>query len=197
MNKRLLTILVIISSFTLYLSQSSFSTGYAGGAINGCSCHGAANAATLVSVTGFPSTYVNGQGYPITISVTNSTMVEAGFTLTVTNGALSAASTGAAIAGLEIKHNTPKLLVGGTASWTFTWTAPMTGSAINTVRAAGNAVNNSNSTAGDMWNFASTIMVSGPVVPLALSASNNAITCNGGLSIIKLHSYWRCNTLSV
>jgi hypothetical protein len=184
MNKRLLTILLAVSALTIYLSQSSFSSGYASGATNGCSCHGAANTATLVSITGFPANYVNGQAYPITISVSNATMVEAGFTLAVSNGTLSAASTGSAITGLEIKHNTPKVITGGIATWTFTWTAPATGSAVNTVRAAGNAVNNNNATSGDMWNFAPTLTVAGPALPITLSATGNAIACNGGLSII-------------
>ncbi len=185
MNKRLLSIITAITLFTAYLSLTSSSGGISGVATSGCSCHGAANTATMVSVTGFPANYANGVAYPITITVTNPSMVEAGFTLTVSNGTLSAGSVGTVISGLEIRHNTPKTLVAGSASWTFMWTAPMTGSSSNTAAAAGNAVNNNNGTSGDAWNFAPTLTIPGPTAsPLSLTASNTAITCNGGLSMI-------------
>jgi hypothetical protein len=184
MNKKLLYLFVILSCFVIYISQSSFSSGYSSGATNGCNCHGAANTATLVSISGFPTNYVNNQVYPVSISVTNSSMIEAGFTLSVSNGTLTTPSAGSAISGTEIRHNTPKLLVGGTATWTFNWTAPASGSAVNTVKAAGNAVNNDNGTSGDQWSFAPSITVNGPALPLSLTVSNSNIACNNGVSTI-------------
>ncbi|MFM2385786.1 MAG: hypothetical protein RL660_543 [Bacteroidota bacterium] len=183
MNKRIYSVLTLLTAAVLYFSLSSSSGGYPNGS-GGCSCHGAANSATTVSVSGFPSTYNAGQTYTLTLTVSNSTKVEAGFSLLVSGGTLGSAPVGTALNGTtEINHSTPQTMVSGTASWTFTWTAPTSGSV--TLSVAGNAVNNNNGTGGDQWSTASLTSTLGSS-PLSLTASATPILCNGGISTIVL-----------
>jgi hypothetical protein len=183
MNKRIYSVLTLLTAAVLYFSLSSSSGGYPNGS-GGCSCHGAANSATTVSVSGFPSTYNAGQTYTLTLTVSNSTKVEAGFSLLVSAGTLGSAPVGTALNGTtEINHSTPQTMVSGAANWTFTWTAPTSGAV--TLSVAGNAVNNNNGTGGDQWSTASLTSTLGSS-PLSLTASAIPILCNGGISTIVL-----------
>ncbi|GBL34701.1 mucin-19 [Filimonas sp.] len=84
----------------------------------------------------------------------------------------------------DIFHNTPKPAVAGTASWTFNWTAPATGSATITFNAAGNATDGDGTNSGDKWNFFSTTLIKNPAPVLTVTATSTTISCNGGLSTI-------------
>jgi hypothetical protein len=187
MNKKILSIVTIVGLFVIYLSMSSSSNGINGQSAVGCgggSCHGAANANTTIALAGFPTNYVNGQSYNITVSVNHSTQVEAGFDLSVTGGTISLPGLGAALNGTtEIRHNTPKTITAGSASWTFTWTAPATGTAVITCFVAGNAANNNGTTSGDAWTTSSQL-IGAPIVNLAVTATTTNILCNGGTSTI-------------
>jgi hypothetical protein len=179
MNKKLLSIITTLCLFVVYLSFSSSSTGITGQSTSGCSCHGAASANTIVSITGFPANYVNGQAYPITLTITNSLQSEAGFDLSVTGGTLSNAPVGTALFGTtELRHTTPKALVGGTTSWSFTWTAPATGSTSRTMSVAGNAANNDGGTGGDAYNLFS-LVAAGPAANVIATAVSSNVTCFG------------------
>ena len=136
---------------------SSYSTGITGRSTVGCTgsgCHGAQSANTVIAVSGIPTGgWVPGTSYPLTLTVTNTTKVAAGFNLTVNVGTLTA-GTGMTINGTqELRHSTPKNLVSGTTSWSFSWVAPSSGSTALTLDVACNAVNlNGSADANDNWN---------------------------------------------
>jgi hypothetical protein len=189
MKKKIYIVLPIICAL-LYITLSSSSGGITGVSVSGCSCHGVASSNTLVSITGLPSGgYINGGIYSITISVTNNVIVAStlglrdGFDMTATAGTFTAVAGTSSTVATEIRHNTPKAVTAGTASWTFNWTAPSTGNSNITFNAAGNATNGSGNTTGDSWNLTSvTIIKSGQA--LAVTPGINPITCNGGTATI-------------
>lgn len=181
---------LIIGGAVAYLALSSNSSGITGQSTAGCGgsgCHGSSGStATVLAITGIPGTgWTAGAAYTITATVTNTAKTAAGFDLTVTAGTVSAASSGATASGTEVRHTAPKTLTSGTASWTFTWTAPATGSSV-TFRMAGNAVNlNSSADAGDVWNtatqtFNAATTSTAPAIGLqtATSITNTTATLN-------------------
>jgi hypothetical protein len=189
MNKKY-ALLTPLIAFILYTTLTSSSGGINGQSVLGCTCHGVASANTLVSITGLPAGgYIAGTVYPITISVTNTTLVPStlglrdGFGLTATAGAFTAIAGTALNGALEIRHSTPKAPVSGTASWTFNWTAPSTGNANVSFFLSGNATNGSGDNTGDNWNQTNTTIVKNGA-PLSVTTSNTAITCNGNSSTI-------------
>jgi hypothetical protein len=97
-------------------------------------CHSGGNFTGMVTISGVPDTVLPGQAYTITLTHA-SNAVRAGFQLTVLDG--NNAKSGTLTAGpgnnvatggfrQYVRQSTPKNLVGGTTSWTFTWTAPAT-----------------------------------------------------------------------
>jgi hypothetical protein len=189
MRKKYVLLLPLVC-FVAYISLTSSSGGVAGGSTSGCSCHGAVNASTLVSISGLPSGgYTNGAIYSVTVSVTNATIVpsptqKGGFSLSSSSGTFAAtAGTSTNVAATEINHSSAKTAIAGTASWTFNWTAPSTGNSNVTFNLAGNAVNGNGNTSGDFYNQTSvTIIKSGQA--LAVTAGLNPIACNGGVATI-------------
>ena len=105
------------------LTLSSSTLGVTGQSIAGCTCHGVSSSATVISVTGFPTNYVNNQAYPITLTITNTTKVAGGFDLAVTAGTISGAvanQTAIVTGAKEIYHTAAKSMTSGVVSWTFT-----------------------------------------------------------------------------
>lgn len=193
MKRKATLLLTPLLLFILYVSLSSYSTGITGQSVAGCTCHSpTASANTIVTLTGLPSGgYTNGTVYAITVSVTNNVIVpfsggfglRDGFNLSSTAGAFTAIAGTTLNGPIEIRHNTPKAVVAGTASWTFNWTAPASGNANITFNLAGNATNGSGDNIGDSWNQTTvTIIKSG--TPLTVSATPSIISCNGGFSTI-------------
>lgn len=186
MRKYLLPSFLGICLLIIKMTMSSNSTGITGQSSAGCTCHGSSTSATVISVTGFPTNYVNNQAYPITFTITNATKLAGGFDLAVTAGTISGAVSGqtALVSGAkEIYHTAAKSMTSGVVSWTFTWTAPASGSTAVSVTYAGNAVNLANGSSGDAWNSGS-ITVNGTVTPLSVTASSGSIFCNGGTATI-------------
>jgi hypothetical protein len=180
MSKRLLAVLTSCVMFVLYLSLSSNSTGYIGGG-TGCSCHGAASASTTVVVSGFPTSFLPGTAYVCTVAVANLAQAEAGFNVAVSAGTISAGSAGTTIGagGLEITHSVPKALVTGGTFWTFTWTAPTSGTSV-TMNVAGNAVDLDGGTSGDQWATITPLIATLGTAGLSISTVSTAPLCNGG-----------------
>lgn len=191
MNKKFLYIITPCFLFVLYMMLSSSSGGINGQSVAGCTCHGSVSNNTLVTITGLPAGgYTNGTVYPITISVTNTTLVGTtpfglrdGFNLTATTGAFTAIAGTALNGATEIRHTTPKAPVSGTASWTFNWTAPASGNASVAFFVSGNATNGNGSSAGDQWNQTSAFVAKNGVA-LSVSASAPNILCNGGTATV-------------
>jgi hypothetical protein len=145
-----------LASFISLTSTSDASSGVMGASTSGCSCHGTANAATTIEITGIPATGFNaGTAYPITLNVKNATKTGAGFDLTCTSGTISSAPPNTMLMmGTELHHTATKDATAGVTSWSFTWTAPASGNNV-TFNVAGNAVNKNNGDSGDQWALAS------------------------------------------
>ena len=177
MKNKITLVLLPLIIFIFYIALTSSSGGINGQSVAGCTCHGTASPSTIVTITGLPAGgYTNSTIYPITVSVTNTTFAgSAGFDLTSTAGTFTAVAGTALNGALEIRHNAPKARVAGTASWTFNWTAPPTGSANVSFFLSGNAVNGNGNTTGDIWNQISTTIYKAGAV-LNVTATNTAIT---------------------
>lgn len=188
----------------LYLTTSSNSGGITGVSTVGCTCHGSSSNQTTMTLTGIPSTgWVAGTTYSMTLTVTNSGKSEAGFDLTVTQGTITNGSAGTTISGSgnELYHNTPQVLSSGTATWTFSWTAPSSGSStLVTFHVSGNAVDGNNFQSNDQWKYLNfpfiqaTSTATAPSISLTtitgisstgatINGSGNANGANAGISV--------------
>ncbi len=143
-----------LSAYLVLTSSANASQGVMGASAIGCgSCHGSANAATTITITGIPAGgYVNGTTYNLSLKVANASKLGAGFDLSVSAGSLSNAPANTMLMGSSELHHTATLpMTAGEAIWNFSWTAPASGNTV-TFNVSGNAVNNNNSDSGDQWN---------------------------------------------
>jgi hypothetical protein len=171
---------LIITFAIIYTITTSSSNGNSGSALGGCSCHGPLSPSTSVTFSGFPMFYTNGATYPITVVISNLSKIKAGFKFAVNIGTLSNPGTGVTITSpLQAKHTSPKTMGSGSASFTFNWTAPLTGNILLTADCSGNAVDNSLSTTGDTWNNAKSLNV-----PLPVTISNLKVTQHNDNALI-------------
>jgi len=161
----------------IYLSMSSYSGGISGQYTAGCTCHGngTPNPNTIVTVTG-PTAYAYNQVITYTVTVSNASELAAGFNLKCNIGQITSVGSGVQnFSTTEIGHNTPRSLTGGTATWTFQWTAPSSGSTPLQFNIAGNAVNLSGGPdAGDAWNFGTV-----PAIPLPVTFRSFKVSVEG------------------
>lgn len=167
---------IISSLFTLvilgilYTTFSSSSGGISNVSTSGCTCHGAtASSSTIVTVTSNTNSYYQLPGdsilFTVTVASTNPAMIRAGFNLTSNIGVIGTVGAGVnRVSNTQIRHNAPKNFTSGSASWTFWWRPPATGSTALQFNIAGNAVNGNGSTSGDQWNF-------GTIAPIPLGTT--------------------------
>jgi|GEM_PF-1768009 len=161
-KKSLLSSLLLIVGLGFYTIINSANSGGFGSYRTTCGgCHGSANAATTVSVNGLPTFYTPNTAYPFTVTVTNSSQVAAGFQVQSNIGTISTTEAGIIVYGnnRSAGHNSSRNLVGGTATFNMTWTAPSMSGTAASFTALGNAVNNNSSTSGDTWNNAPSTLV--------------------------------------
>lgn len=164
MKKRFLqsTVLLLIL-VGVYVVSTSSSGGISNVHTTGCTCHGAATSATTVTVTG-DNVYYLGDSIIFTVTVANATKAAGGFNLKCNIGTIALQGTGVTLVSTtEIRHNAPRAFTGGSASWTFKWKAPASGSTALQFNVAGNAVNLSGNTSGDAYNF-------GTIAPIPLGS---------------------------
>ncbi|MBP6624432.1 MAG: T9SS type A sorting domain-containing protein [Chitinophagaceae bacterium] len=150
---------------------------YNGGTSCG-SCHGNKNTATSVALNGLPTSFTPGTTYPLTFTVTNSSLSKAGFNLLVSGGTLTAGA-GSKVnnAKTQITHTSPMAAVSGVTTFSFSWTAPTTTATI-TFSGVGNAVNDDqNDGSADQWNS------------LTQSVSGATATTVQDLNTLSLKSY--------
>ncbi|MEY3194351.1 MAG: hypothetical protein RIQ78_448 [Bacteroidota bacterium] len=97
-------------------------------------CHSGGVYTGTVTLTGVPDTAIFGQTYPITVHNT-SNAVRAGFQLTCLDSIHTKCGSISTASGINVtsfssrqyaRQSQPKNLSGGTTSWTFNWTAPVT-----------------------------------------------------------------------
>jgi hypothetical protein len=139
----------------------SFSGGISGQSSGGCTCHGTASSNTLVTISGLPSGgYTNGNTYTLTVTVSNNSLqastggfgLRSGFDLSATAGSFTATTGTQLNTATEILHDAALVATNGNASWTFTWTAPLTGNTPILFDVSGNATDGSGDPSGDEWN---------------------------------------------
>ena len=125
---------------------------------SGCYCHcSTPSNNTTVTITTSATTFVAGQTYQFTASVSNSGESEAGIDIATEYGTLdTVGGDGLYSSNGELTHSSPKSL---TATWTFKWTAP-SNSASDTIFATGNAVNgDGKDDCLDEWNHSSKYII--------------------------------------
>ncbi len=186
MKKILRYILTPVLTGVIYLSVTSWNNGITNKSVSGCGgtgCHAAGVTATMISITGLPATYTPGNSYPLTLNVSNAnytnTADKAGFDMTVTAGLITGAATNTMImSGTEYHHTTGKVLASGATSWTFTWTAPLTGTS-TTFNVAGNVTNGNFNQSGDAANlFTTTVNAAAVTLPTVATGAATNITAN-------------------
>ncbi len=110
----------------------------------GCTCHGSSSSVNP-TLSGLPSAYVADTTYTLTVGM-GGNPTNGGFNIKVSKGTLSNPDANAQVAsnGLQATHKQSAT----TASWTFDWTAPSTGSGtvnVNLAVVAGNGNGQKNS----------------------------------------------------
>jgi len=175
MKKNLLSALALGA---IFISSTAFiihSTGEAGetgspSETTCTSCHSGGTGTTIVGITGSPAftsnQYVPGQTYTVNVNVQNSAYGFFGFGCEVLNSSNTDAGTmTSCMSGAQFltatngrknaTHTTPKAGT-GSASFSFVWVAPSTGT--TTIYAAGNAVNNNGNFNGDQVGTSSLVL---------------------------------------
>ena len=173
-----------------FLGYSSGQAGnYAGAPLSGggnesyCTdCHSSfALEPTNLVLTGTPTNYTAGQTYPLTLTVTDNNMgiVQAGFQIVATNGSSGtqigtfSTPTGTQLAGSGrlIQQYPQALNSARSASWSFDWTAPSSGSPANVVfYYVAVAGNNGGGSGGDYVHSGSSNLIALGVELLAFNA---------------------------
>jgi Secretion system C-terminal sorting domain len=177
----------IITLCIAYFTLSSYSnTGgsiMSGNSQSGCSCHGAANNATTITITGMPngSGYTINQVYPVTITVSSAGKLAAGINLNVSNGTVSNLGANLTLVGTTgLRHSSPKPMAAGTTTFTFDWKAPAVASGAVNLYVSANATNNNSANSGDAW-------VSNSLsVPLSVSYLQFDVLCKAN----EIRLYW-------
>lgn len=204
-TRRFLTLLamgLLFASLSSLLPQavSARSGGIAGRSTTGCGgsgCHSTTSAsvptATIIGPTTVQQSSSNSYTFRVQVPFGAINDAEAGFDVSRTSGTLAASGSGTEQSGLEVTHSTPKIYSCTpstcTVEWTFSWTAPSSGSSA-TLRGAGNSVNGNNSTSGDRWDLTtlSISVVPPPVLTVSRlgtgtgTVTGSGINCGGDCS---------------
>lgn len=147
--------IVFISSVIFY----AFSGGITGRTKKngtGCTCHGSQNANVSVIIAG-PTTLETNEVSAYTVTIFGGPLSKAGTNIAASAGTLQTIpDQGLQLIGDELTHTQPKSPVGGFVTFTFGYVAPSTPGNV-TLYANGNSVNNSGSSSGDQWNFATNL----------------------------------------
>ena len=138
-----------------------------------CNCHGGSSSSTTVSLSGHPSSYLPGQSYTFTVTVSNSQIGGSlgGFSLDASSGTWSNPGSNAKLDSGKVTHSNKNA-----RSWTVDWTAPSSGTGTVTVDVVGLAANGFSGNSGDSWNTASYNIPEQPPQNQAPSVSNVIIS---------------------
>jgi hypothetical protein len=119
----------------------------------GCTCHNPSPTTGVIVTINGPAELSPNQTAQYTVTVQGGPAVRAGTDIAASAGVLTPASSALQTVGDELTHTTPQSFVGGSATFTFNYTAPGTPGSY-TIYANGNSVNFNNDFTGDQWNFA-------------------------------------------
>jgi PKD repeat protein len=155
-------------------ARSGGVNGYSGNPTTGgdtcLQCHDQDATGSAAALTG-PTTVAPGSTNTYTFTVTGGPAVQAGLDVSIDDGTLIASGAGTELNGGEITHSSPQAFSGGSASWSFQWTAPVAAGSY-TMWGAGMSTNGSG-TGGD----APTAAVN---LPITVEAPNVAPTADAG-----------------
>ena len=129
---RLIIVAVMVLLMTAVPAIEGNSSGKHSQAGQGCTCH--SNTGTVSVGHNFPSTYMAGAPYTITVSVQGgATGTNGGFNVIIDKGQLVGPGAGVQINGAQdsATHNS-----GNQVSWSFDWMAPFSGSGTTTATIA-------------------------------------------------------------
>lgn len=131
------------------LADGSGRAGYSGLTANKTctSCHSGTATAPTVTITG-PATVVAGSLNSYTVTIRGGPGVAGSLDIAATSGTLKATDSGTKLSRNEIVHSAPRAMVGGAASFTFSWQAPANAGPA-TLFVSGVSTNGNNSDVGD------------------------------------------------
>lgn len=185
-------LLVVASTAAAFSSGPSDGLTNAPGEANCTACHGTFplnSGSGMLQLEGLPGSYMPGETYDLTLTLSDPDAARWGFELTVIEdagedavslGEITASDPGTQLSSSGdrdyLKQNSSGTAPGttGSKSWTFAWTAPVAGAGDVRLYVAGNAANNNGSTSGDRiyaTSFGSSEDTGVPVVdvPVALT----------------------------
>lgn len=134
-------------------------------------CHTSSGTGNI-ALTGAPTSYVSGQTYNMTLTITDASAIVGGFQIVATNGINNTqvgtftADVGQSVNDVSrLVQSTAKAFSGGSVSWPISWTAPSSGAPANIqFYFTGNAANdNFGNGAGDVGYAGNTGNISLPV----------------------------------
>ena len=154
---RLITVAMMVLLMTAVPAIEGNSSGKHSQAGQGCTCHSNLGGTTVSH--NFPSTYIAGAMYSITISIqTSANPTSGGFNVEVDKGQLMNPGNGVQTTqqGGSATHTTA-----GQIQWTFDWMAPFGGSGSATVDMAVMHANGNSANSGDSWGTTQVIIPEG------------------------------------
>jgi len=156
-KKSLLTSIALIIGLGFYtFLNSSYSGGFSSYSNTTCqTCHSNNAPATSITINGLPTFYTLGQAYPLSVTVTNTSKLIAGFQIRSNIGTISTTDPSISIYNdnRSAGHNSPKAMASGVATFNVTWTAPTTGNSAANFGAQGIGADGTGSTNNDSGVF--------------------------------------------
>lgn len=142
-------ILVLFVSSILYTYPTGISGRTKKSGTSGCSCHGSNPTTSLpVTITG-PDSLAKGMTASYTLTITSATGITGGLDVATRSGVLAVNQPGTKLLNSEIVHSAAKNFSGGSVSFTFSYTAPVTNT-VDTIFSTG--LSSTGGTSG-AWNF--------------------------------------------
>ncbi len=173
-KKSLLTSLLLIIGLGSYtVLNTSYSSGFGSYSNTTCvTCHSGSAPTTAIAINGLPTYYTHGQSYPLSVTVTNSSKLVAGFQIRSNIGTITNSDPGISNYpdGRSAGHNTPKGMISGVSTFNVMWTAPATGSTIANFGAQGIGANGTGNTNGDSGAFITISNIALPVLFVNVNA---------------------------
>lgn len=160
--RSIIILAICLFSITVYTYTSNPPAANAGDPGNGncTSCHGGSaitsgTAWSSIALTGLPTNgYIPGTTYTLTMNGNSAATSKNGFQLTSLNSSNAMTGTIAAGSGTSLQTSSSKTYISqdgsNSSSWSFDWTAPLSGSGTVTFYTAFNGSNANSSTSGDL-----------------------------------------------
>ncbi len=199
----ILAVLLLALASTTSMEARRNGANIDGAGENGCSCHGDAKPATIITIDGLPEIYNVSEEYVFTISIENSDVPvnteegapHGGFRVSVENnvGMLEATDGSAVDDGGYLVHTEEG---NKQRSWTVKWTAPSSDTEVANFLVYGNAVNGNGAPdddGSDQWNkleFTVSGVNADPSAPSAAALTILMTVIGLALGLILIGSMW-------